>query len=140
MTQRSYIIRAAAVLSSLTLLAAYVWHSHVTPNTPPPDSLGLSTIELTSEPETIEFDGFVNYGQNASPGKSKRDGLRIISSKVINQPIFSVRKATYSFSKPGPFPGSEDVIVNVEMPYFRIEGGLPTFDLFGERKTSTPPP
>lgn len=126
--------------SSLTLLGAYVWHSHITPNTPPPDPLGFNSLELPFEPETVEFDGFVDYGQPASTGKPKRDDLRIISSKVINQPIFSVRRVTYSFSKRGPFPGSEDAIVNVEMPYFRIEGGLPTFNLFDAAKPPAPPP
>ena len=111
--------RALVILSSLTLVAAYLWHSHVTPNSPPPDPLGLSAVEY---------------------GKPKGSDLRIISSKVINQPIFSVRKVTYSFSKPGPFPGSEDVIVNVEMPYFRIEGGLPTFNLFDATKPPAPMP
>jgi hypothetical protein len=130
MTPRAPIVRAAAVLSSLTLLAAYVWHSQVTPNTPPPDPLGLSTIELKLEPETVEFDGFVDYGEPVSAGNPKRNDLRIVSSKVINQPIFSVRQV---ISKTGLHPGSE-------MPYFRIDSGLPSFNLFDRSNPPAPPP
>jgi hypothetical protein len=37
MNLRSMLARVAALLFSLSLLAAYVVYSHVTPNTPPPD-------------------------------------------------------------------------------------------------------
>lgn len=98
----SKLARAAVLLSSCTLLVAYVAYSHITPNSPPPDPLGLSsaeasttadTIELTIAPEIVEFDSFINYGTPVPPTPASRppQELRIISSKVINQPIFSVR-------------------------------------------------
>lgn len=107
----SKLARSAAVLFSLSLLTAYVWHSHVTPNTPPPDPLGLNGIELTLEPGDVEFGGFVAYGspvpaypvsaqeliRTGSPAPAFRppQELRIISSKVINQPIFTPQHAPF---------------------------------------------
>ncbi|MFN0079474.1 MAG: hypothetical protein ACKVY0_23665 [Prosthecobacter sp.] len=88
------IARVTVVLFSLTLLVAYVWHSQVTPNTPPPDPLGLNTAELELQPEVAEFEGFINHGSPAPSGERPASDLRIISSKVINQPVFSVRKTT----------------------------------------------
>ncbi len=92
MNMASKLARIAVVLFSLTLLVAYVWHSHVTPNTPPPDPLGLSTVELELQPEVAKFEGFINHGSPTPSGERPANDLRIISSKVINQPIFSVRK------------------------------------------------
>jgi len=124
MTQRSSIAKIIAVTSSLALLGAYVWHSHITPNTPPPDPLGLSTIELIAEPADIEF----------NPPAQPRSDLRLIGSKSINQPIFSVRKwrpwgPVLSGSKSGTIELSPNVFLPNE-----------DFDLFGEHKPSAPPP
>lgn len=138
MTPRSPIVRAAAVLSSTTLLAAYVWHSHVTPNTPPPDPLGLSTIELKLEPETVEFDGFVKYREPVPAANPKREELRIITSKSISQPIFSVRKIRPS--RPWMLPGSKSPVLEFEMDSFYLNLDLPSFDLFGEQLPTKPRP
>lgn len=99
MSAASKLARVAVVLFSLTLLGFYVWHSQNTPNTPPPDPFGLNGLDLTLEPEVAESEGFVDYGnplQAEQQSDSNRDGssLRIISSKVINQPVFSVRKVS----------------------------------------------
>jgi len=136
MTQRSSIAKIIAVTSSLALLAAYVWHSQITPNTPPPDPLGLNAVELTLEPEVVEFDGIVQYGGTIPSGKGPRTDLRIISSKVINQPIFSVRKLS-PWKRP-IMPGSKSAPIEISRHSFRLNEGLPTFDLFG-RQTSTKP-
>lgn len=129
MTTLSKIIRITVVLCSLLLIAAYVWHSHVSPNSPPPDPLGLSTIELTDQSADSEL----------NPQAQPRSDLRIISSKVINQPIFSVRKRT-QFDHGIMWSSSKSSILRWPTPSFSIHGGLPTFDLFGEHNTSTPPP
>ncbi|MDZ4406111.1 hypothetical protein [Prosthecobacter sp.] len=94
MNMASKLARITVVVFSLALLVAYVWHSHVTPNTPPPDPLGLNTVEWELQPEVAEFEGFTNHGSPAPPGGRQGNELRIISSKVINQPIFSARKTT----------------------------------------------
>lgn len=100
--------RVAAVLFSLALLISYVVYSHITPNTPPPDPFGLSGIDLSLEPEVIEFDSFSDYGtpmlsrKNSGDDpriygtplpsqKNSGDDLRIITSKSISQPIFSTK-------------------------------------------------
>ena len=93
MSAASKFLRAAVLASSVTLLAGYVVYSHVTPNTPPPDPFGLNGIELTMEPEVIEFEGFINDGVPVPPGNRSDKELRIISSKNITQPIFSTRKS-----------------------------------------------
>jgi|GEM_PF-4008259 len=92
MSAPSKIARIIVVLFSLSLLAAYVWHSHVTPNIPPPDPFGLHGIDLELEPEVIEFEGFINYGNQSHRHDQAGSELRVISSKVINQPVFSVRR------------------------------------------------
>lgn len=118
MSVPSRLARVAVVLFSLTLLAGYVMYSHVTPNSPPPDPLGLNSLELTMEPEVVEFDGFVNYGspvpnipavaqqgvgaESSAPIFRPPQELRIISSKVINQPVFSVRHGPFRWRQPEP--------------------------------------
>jgi hypothetical protein len=131
MNLRSKLARIAALLFSLTLLAGYVVYSHVTPNVPPPDPFGLNGLELTLEPEVVEFDGFVNYGSPV-PALNEVDGaastipvhrppqeLRIISSKVINQPVFSVMRirlpwettrSSWSRRQGDPFADKPDVV------------------------------
>ena len=92
MNLRFNLVRIFAVASSVTLLAGYVVYSHVTPNTPPPDPLGINTIALEMDAEAVEFDSLVkDKGRQPSSARPRND-LRIISSKVINQPIFHVRK------------------------------------------------
>lgn len=104
MSATSKIVRIIVVVFSLTLLAGYVVYSHVTPNFPPPDPFGL-------KPEAAGFDGFVDYGSpvptapDAVAGESPApvrppQELRIISSKVINQPIFSVRHGPFRWRQP----------------------------------------
>jgi len=60
------------------------------------------TIDLNLSPEVVEFDGFVNYGSpilgptiTATPPFI---GSAVLTSNVINQPIFSTRKVTTSVS------------------------------------------
>ncbi len=60
------------------------------------------TIDLNLSPEVVEFDGFVNYGSPilgptiiATPPFI---GTAVLTSNVINQPIFSTRKVTTSVS------------------------------------------
>ena len=130
--------RILSVASSLALLTAYVWHSQTTPNTPPPDPLGLNTVELTLEPEVFEFDGFVQYGGTIPSGKEPRTDLRIISSKVINQPIFSVRKLS-PWKRP-IMPGSKSAPIEISRHSFRLNEGLKTFDLFGQQPPAKPAP
>jgi hypothetical protein len=121
------------VLSSLTLLAAYVWHSHVTPNTPPPDPFGLNTIELELKPEVVEFEGFIDYGNLRPRNDQTGSEIRIISSKVINQPIFSVHKFTWAFV---PGPEERDPFVPLPRPYAqpkeeRVGTWFPGFEMTG---------
>ncbi len=85
------LLRVAVPVFSLTLLAGYVIYSHVTPNSPPPDPLGLS-IDLTIEPEIIDFDGFIDDGGLLPLQKGSGGDLRIITSKSISQPVFSVAR------------------------------------------------
>jgi hypothetical protein len=91
------VVRVLGLASSLTLLTGYVVYSHVTPNEPPPDLLAFSS----------------GTGMIENPTKLPGNDLRIISSKVINQPVFSVRKVTWGFGagtetgdpfKPAPHP------------------------------------
>ncbi|CAN5746664.1 hypothetical protein BH09VER1_BH09VER1_11440 [soil metagenome] len=59
------------------------------------------TIDLNLSPEVVEFDGFINYG---SPILGPififpaTIGTAVLTSNVINQPIFSTRKVTTSVS------------------------------------------
>ncbi len=113
MNLRSMLARVAVLLFSLSLLAAYVVYSHVTPNTPPPDPLGLNEVESKQEPDTPDFDGILKADNTTPSTKRSENDLRIISSKVINQPIFRVadrdrqktmpemRVATAEFKTPG---------------------------------------
>lgn len=100
MSVSSKIARIAAVLFSLTLLVAYVWHSQVTPNAPPPDPLGLNAVELELQPEVVEFEGFINHGSPVPAKQRSGNELRIISSKAINQPVFSVRHGPFRWRQP----------------------------------------
>lgn len=133
MKPSSKLARAAVLLSSATLLVAYVAYSHSTPNSPPPDPLGLSsaeasttadTIELTLEPEVVEFDSFINYGTPVPPTSASKPSqeLRIISSKVINQPIFSVRNGPFSWRQPSP---KQKPKVRLDQFGVQLDGGLP---------------
>ena len=105
MSLSSKLIRVFAPVFSLTLLSGYVIYSHVTPNSPPPDPLGLS-IDLTLAPEVIEFDSFIDYGSPLPSQKRSGEDLRIITSKNISQPIFSTknRGETQTLSKAGDTP------------------------------------
>lgn len=125
MTQRSSIAKIIAVTSSLTLFGAYVWHSHITPNTPPPDPLGLSSLEQPSKPEASQFDAL----------SMTRSDLRIITTKSISQPIFSVRKLS-PWKRP-MLPGSKSAPIEISRHTFRLNEGLPVFDLF---HSPAPPP
>ena len=74
-----------------------------------------NTIELTLAPEVVEFDGFINYGSPIlSPSSQSvlpivlstgtfgyvplQTPERLITSNIINQPVFSVRKVTTGVS------------------------------------------
>ena len=138
MIQRSFIAKVIAVASSLALLAAYVWHSQITPNTPPPDPLGLNAVELTLEPEVVEFEGFVQYGGTIPSGKGPRSDLRIITTKSISQPIFSVRKLS-PWKRP-MMPGTKSAPIEISRHSFRLNEGLKTFDLFGQQPPAKPAP
>lgn len=129
----SKLARAAVLLSSCTLLVAYVAYSHLTPNSPPPDPLGLSsagasnpsdTIDLEIKPEAAEFDPFLNYGTPVPPTPASRSPqeLRIISSKVINQPIFSVPRGPLSGRQPSP---KQKPKVRLDQFGVQLDGGLP---------------
>lgn len=128
MTQRSSIAKIIAVASSLALLAAYVWHSQITPNTPPPDPLGLNAVELRLEPEVVEFD---------APAPARSD-LRIITTKTISQPIFSVHEPS-PWKRP-IMPGSKSAPIEISRHSFRLNEGLKTFDLFGQQPSTKPAP
>lgn len=59
------------------------------------------TIDLNLSPEVVEFDGFVNYGSPILGPVLTTPvtvGTAILTSNVINQPIFSTRKVTTSVS------------------------------------------
>lgn len=113
MNLRSKLVRAAAIVFSSALLAGYVVYSHVTPNTPPPDLLGVNEVEAKLE-STATVSSSIAEDNDASPSQERsRSDLRIISSKVINQPVFrvaetrqpmampEVRVATADFKAPG---------------------------------------
>ena len=132
------LLRISAVASSLTLLTGYVWHSQITPNVPPPDPLGINFVELTLEPEVVEFDRFVQYGGTISSGKGPRSDLRIITTKSISQPIFSVRKLS-PWKRP-MMPGTKSAPIEISRHSFRLNEGLKTFDLFGQQPPAKPAP
>jgi len=57
------------------------------------------TIDLTLQPQVVEFEGFVNYGSPIQTTSVTALGISqttILTPNVINQPIFSVRKVTTS--------------------------------------------
>lgn len=67
------------------------------------------TIDLTLSPEVVDFDGFINYGSpiyapvtqnlvNQATGivLGQASSQRLLTDNIINQPIFSKRKATTS--------------------------------------------
>jgi len=60
------------------------------------------TIDLNLSPEVVEFDGFINYGSPIVGPTYNWTTLSIgtydITTNVINQPIFAVRKVTTSVS------------------------------------------
>ncbi len=61
------------------------------------ESIAALGIELKPVPEVVEFEGFINYGspiQSNPPGALGESTRNIITPSVINQPIFSTRKAT----------------------------------------------
>ena len=133
------LLRITAVASSLTLLAGFVWHSHTTPNLPPPDPLGIRQDGRANHLEALLKTGEPIKTSSTYP--MSRYDLRMIGSKSINQPIFSIRRA-----RPGPysfefiFSGSEKDSAMPEMPYFIKTGAPPTFDLFGQQPSTRPAP
>ena len=62
------------------------------------------TIDLNLVPQVVEFEGFINYGSPIfAVGANTAAGISIsapvlLTSNVINQPIFSTRKVTTSVS------------------------------------------
>ena len=97
MKLRFILLRGAAISFSLVLLSGYVVYSHVTPNVPPPDPLGLSEIDLTLDPTVVSINSFIDYdgpGLQSPKTKKPRDELKIITSKSISQPIFSTRRVS----------------------------------------------
>jgi hypothetical protein len=116
MNLRSKLARITTLLFSLTLLAGYVVYSHVTPNTPPPDPLGLNEVESRQEPDASAFDGTVKADNTPPSSERPANELRIISSKVINQPVFSVRRIRLpwettrrSWSRRDPFTDKPEI-------------------------------
>lgn len=104
MNLRFKLTRIFAVASSMTLLTGYVVYSHLTPNIPPPDVFGLSpgdTVRTSSLSTNL-------------PANRPSSELRIISSKVINQPVFSVRKIHWAFIEG---PGGRNPFVPLPRPY-----------------------
>lgn len=95
MSSLTKLARVVVPVFSLTLLAGYVAYSHVTPNKPPPDLIGVNEIESkTASVSTVPSSIAKDHDTPPSPARSRSD-LRIISSKVINQPIFSARKTSF---------------------------------------------
>ncbi len=63
-----------------------------------PDSY---TIDLTLQPQVVDFDGFINYGSPIQTITTNALGIsqtNVLTQNVINQPIFSVRKVSTSVS------------------------------------------
>ncbi|MEZ5387376.1 MAG: hypothetical protein R3F13_17840 [Prosthecobacter sp.] len=121
--------RLAGLASSFTLLAAYVVYSHVTPNVPPPDPLGLSAKDVTLDAMVVPINSITGPGDSqltAPQAKHSSSELRIITSKSISQPIFSTRKVS-SAEAEGMFQaranrrimfGSKSGAVELPMPEF----------------------
>ena len=59
------------------------------------------TIDLTLQPQVVEFDGFINYGSPIQTVSTNALGIaqtNVLTQNVINQPIFSTRKVSTSVS------------------------------------------
>ena len=59
------------------------------------------TIDLTLQPQVVDFDGFINYGSPIQTTSTNVLGIaqtNVLTANVINQPIFSVRKVSTSVS------------------------------------------
>ncbi len=59
------------------------------------------TIDLTLQPQVVDFDGFINYGSPIQTTSTNALGIaqtNVLTPNVINQPIFSVRKVSTSVS------------------------------------------
>ncbi len=63
-----------------------------------PDNL---TIDLTLQPQVVDFDGFINYGSPIQTVSTNALGIsttNVLTQNTINQPVFSVRKVSTSVS------------------------------------------
>lgn len=59
------------------------------------------TIDLTLQPQVVEFEGFINYGSPIQTTSTNLLGItttNVLTPNVINQPIFSTRKVSTSVS------------------------------------------
>ena len=59
------------------------------------------TIDLTLQPQVVDFDGFINYGSPIQTVTTNALGVastNTLTDNVINQPVFSVRKVSTSVS------------------------------------------
>ncbi len=59
------------------------------------------TIDMNLVPQVVEFEGFINYGSPIQSSVTNLAGIAlpvIITTNVINQPIFSTRRVTTSVS------------------------------------------
>ena len=59
------------------------------------------TIDLTLQPQVVDFDGFINYGSPIQTVTTNALGIsqtNVLTPNVINQPVFSVRKVSTSVS------------------------------------------
>lgn len=59
------------------------------------------TIDLTLQPQVVDFEGFINYGSPIQTVSSNLLGISspvVLTPNVINQPIFSTRKVSTSVS------------------------------------------
>ena len=59
------------------------------------------TIDLTLQPQVVDFDGFINYGSPIQTVTQNALGIsqtNVLTPNVINQPVFSVRKVSTSVS------------------------------------------
>lgn len=108
---------------SLALLASYVVYSHFTPNFSPPDAFGLSPNE-TARTSSLS---------TTLPAQRSRGDLRIISSKVINQPVFSARAVHWAFIEG---PDERNPFVPLPRPYRtsrkeRVGTWMSSYDMTG---------
>ncbi len=59
------------------------------------------TIDLTLQPQVVDFDGFINYGSPIQTVSTNALGIsttNVLTQNTINQPVFSVRKVSTSVS------------------------------------------